>query len=493
MAKRIPDGLREWKLLTQQAKTLFNQRCSDFRQRQNIVHTSGIWVNYSHQCLTKEILSLLFSLSESCFLKRKIEALMNGEYVNIGEKKPALHTALRIMNSDDSIMIDGRNIVDDIMQIREKMYCVAEQIRTSNWLGFSGEPITDIVNIGIGGSDLGPRFCLRAFSNLLMPKLRYHFISDADPCVFNDIIEPLRPETTLFIIASKSFITQETLYNARKAKAWIGEAHLERHFIAVTAEEEKAKAFGIKTILPIWSWIGGRYSLCSAINLITAIAIGPLAFSELLAGANSMDEHFRHASFDANLPVLLGLIGVWNNNFLASRNLLMLTYSKYLDQFVPYVQQLDMESNGKSTDHRHRKVSFSTGPIIWGGPGNQAQHSYYQLLCQGTHKVAVDFLTIQMFNDNMINQMCFDKIQVLSEGVKSENFKRCIDGKVPLSHIEIKDNSPFTIGALIALYEHKVYTQSVIWNINPFDQPGVESTKQKQKAQSAEGLSFLLS
>ena len=260
---------------------------------------------------------------------------------------------------------------------------------------------------------------------------------------------------------------------------WIGkQQHHAKHFIAVTAHPKKASQFGIQTVLPIWDWIGGRYSFCSAINLITAIAIGFEHFNQLLAGANSMDQHFKESDFSTNLPVLLALLGIWNNNFLHIHNLLILTYSERLEQFVPYIQQLDMESNGKSIDNTGKTVNHATGPIIWGGLGNQAQHSYYQLLCQGTHKVTADFISLSAFDGQIINKMCDAKINVLTAGVNDqENQNGYIPGNTPLNRIRINNYSPFSIGALVALYEHKIFVQSVIWNINPFDQPGVESAK----------------
>lgn len=447
----------------------------------------GIEINYANQHVTHKTLSLLTSLAQSCQLQEKITSLMNGGKVNVSEHKPAIHTALRVADSLNPIWVGDRNIVDDVLAVRTHIEQIAEKIRAKKWFGYTGEPITDVINIGIGGSDLGPRLCIKAFSDLSASHLGYHFISDADPKAFKLAVAKLRPETTLFIISSKSFTTQETLFNARKAKAWIGgdEARFDKHFIAVTANVEKASEFGIKHILPIWDWVGGRYSLCSAINLITIIAIGVEQFNQLLSGASSMDKHFKDAEFQENLPVLLGLLGVWNNNFLSIHNLLILTYSQYIEQFVPYIQQLDMESNGKTTDLQNQKIHYSTGPLVWGGPGNQAQHSYYQLLCQGSHRVAADLITFNEFDGQMINDMCDDKVRVLSQGVRNVlNHNDYIAGNVPLNRIRIDACTPYNMGALIALYEHKIYVQSVVWNINPFDQPGVESAKRSRLIRS---------
>ena len=403
---------------------------------------------------------------------------MGGENINISGHKPALHTALRAAG-DVPIMVNHQNVMPEIIATRNKMQIIVEQIRAKLWFGFSGKSITDIVNIGIGGSDLGPRFALKALADFAKKDLNYHCISDADPNSFNKTTANLAPETTLFIISSKSFTTQETLYNAKKAMDWIGTPlRREKHFIAVTANTNKANQFGITTVLPIWDWVGGRYSFCSAINLITAIAIGFDNFSQILAGASSMDQHFQQADFSSNLPVLLALLGIWNNNFLNIHNLLILTYAQSLEKFVPYIQQLDMESNGKSVNNQGMPVNHATGPLVWGGLGNQAQHSYYQLLCQGTHKVTADFISLNAFSGQIINNMCDAKISVLTAGINTqENQNNNIPGNIPLNHIRINDYSPFTIGALVALYEHKIFAQSVIWDINPFDQPGVESAK----------------
>ena len=468
-----------WDFLTNHAQSnhyLLHQ--SEIQKQQWFASTCQITLNYSHQSINQETLKLLINLANACGLKEKIQRLMRGDKVNFSENRPALHTALRAPDNH-AIWVNNINIMHQVMHARNNMKCIVQKIRHNEWLGFSGKPITDIVNIGIGGSDLGPRFCLKAFAAILSKDRRYHFISDVDPSSFEQTIQALNPETTLFIVASKSFSTQETIYNAHKAIQWLGnKAHLATNCIAVTAHIEKAQQFGITTILPIWEWVGGRFSLCSAINLITAIAIGMEAFNQLLAGAHAMDNHFQNTAFDNNLPVLYGLLGIWNNNFLNRHNLLILTYAQQLEQWVSYVQQLDMESNGKAIDNQGHRVNYATGPVIWGGLGNQAQHSYYQLLCQGTHKVTADFITLDSLDGELINDMCASKINVLTNGVHDEkNPVHEIPGNLPLNHIRLKDAAPFTIGALVALYEHKVFTQSVIWDINPFDQPGVESAK----------------
>jgi len=437
-----------------------------------------ITLDFSRQRINDAILDLLVELANECKLEEKIHSLMQGGKVNISENKAALHTSLRDLDNKP-VLVDGLNIMTEVTDTREKIKLISESVRTKKWLGYTGKPITDIVNIGIGGSDLGPRLCINALVPYSSSEFKYHFISDADSESFNNVLKYIDPQTTLFIISSKSFTTKETLLNAYKAfELYSSAPSWEQHFIAVTAHPGRARQMGIKTILPIWEWVGGRYSLCSSINLITAIAIGYEQFLQLMAGAHMIDKHTLETPFKNNISVLLALLGIWNNNFLNIHNLLILTYSKHLEYFVPYAQQLDMESNGKSTDLNGKAVNYATGPIVWGGLGNQAQHSYLQLLCQGTHHCAADFITLQTNNNQIINTMCDYKIKVLSDGVESnDNPYGYIPGKMPLNHISLSDGSPFSLGALIALYEHKVFIQSVIWNINPFDQPGVESAK----------------
>lgn len=477
-----------WEQLGIHAKSLIDNQAFKPQQASLIASACNITLDFSHQCMTAHTLSLLNQLAQSSHLKENIRALMRGEEVNRSEKRPALHTALRAA-SDDSILVNDIDIMHDVVTARSQMHYISGLIREKKWLGFTGKPITHIVNIGIGGSDLGPRFCLKAFAHLISPELQFHFISDVDPTSFNQAVKHLPKETTLFIVASKSFTTQETLHNAHKALNWLGNKdYLATNCIAVTANVAKAHAFGIKTVLPIWDWVGGRYSLSSAINLITAIAIGYDAFDQMLSGARAMDKHFHDTEFSNNLPVLLALIGVWNNNFLHRHNLLILTYAQQLEYWVAYVQQLDMESNGKCIDNQGNRVPYATGPVIWGGLGNQAQHSYYQLLCQGTHQhqIVADFITLNEHNHDLINEMCTSKIAVLTTGVNDpKNPNGNIHGNLFLNHIQLKDASPFTIGALVALYEHKVFAQSVIWNINPFDQPGIDSAKRFKKSSTA--------
>nr|BCL64224.1 glucose-6-phosphate isomerase [Legionella pneumophila serogroup 9] len=473
-----------WNLLQQEADKIRLTSGSQLTPFMNGMHLdyckqiNTIEYDYSRQKVNNTILDLLINLANEIKLQEKIDGLIRGEKVNISENRSALHTALRDL-SNKSILIDGLDIMSEVVSTRERIRMISNRIREKKWLGYSGLPITDIVNIGIGGSDLGPRVCIHALSNYISKEFNYHFISDVDPASFNDVIAKINPQTTLFIVSSKSFTTKETLLNARKAFAlYEDRGSIDQHFIAVTAHPERAHQMGIKTVLPIWDWVGGRFSFCSAVNLITAIAIGYEQFVELLAGAHDVDTHVQFTDFKNNIPVLMALIGIWNNNFLNIHNLLILTYSKKLEYFVPYVQQLDMESNGKSIDVNGRMVDYATGPIVWGGLGNQAQHSYFQLLCQGTHRCVGDFITLKTNDEHEINSMCHYKMKVLSEGIQTiENPYGYIPGNMPMNHLILSDCSPYTLGALVALYEHKIFVQSVIWNINPFDQPGIESAK----------------
>lgn len=476
---------KAWRELELYAHTIRSRFVDNSPNTNFFVSAQGITLDFNHQPMDKTVMNLLLELADECKLPSKIHALLSGSIVNPSEQRPALHTALRVFN-EQAIWINGANITADILAVRAQMKAWSLQLRTSTWLGFTGKPITDVVNLGIGGSQLGPQFCLKALSNQVTSGLNFHFISDLDPCVFERLSATLNPETTLFIVTSKSFTTQETLLHTDKAIAWLDKAcqahpdapNWQQHVIAITAAPDKARQWGIRHVLPIWDWVGGRFSLTSAINFITCIAIGFDAFDELLLGAHGMDQHFQNTELKNNLPVLLALIGIWNNNFLHIHQLLILTYASDLALFTAYVQQLDMESNGKSVDLSGARVSYATGPIIWGGLGNQAQHSYYQLLCQGTHVIAADLVSIDTYNQQAMNHLCFAQRDVLSQQQTSDT---AISGRHSLNHIRLSDASPKTLGALISLYEHKIYVQSVIWNINPFDQPGVESAKIRMK------------
>lgn len=423
-----------------------------------ILNFSEISLDFSAQKIQTETLVLLENYAEICGLKNKIDALFLGEKINVSENRAALHTALREM----------QDVSPEVVSAREQMRFISEQVRSGNWLGCTGKIITDIVNIGMGGSDFSPRLGISALVDYVSDNLHYHFISDIDAHAFKQTLQHLNPETTLFIVVSKTFTTQETLVNAQKAFYWVDHpAAWKKQFIAVTAQRERAEALGIEYILPIWEWVGGRYSFCSAVNLMTCIAIGYEAFVEILSGAFAMDQHFRAETWSKNLPVMLALLGFWNINFLHNSSLLMLTYAKRLEMLVPFIQQLDMESNGKSVDLLQRPLPYMTGPIVWGGLGNQAQHSYYQLLLEGQHRIAAEFISIKTNDNAPLNEFCYRKMD-------------CLLGRVPITHIQLKSCTPYNLGLMVALYEHKIYTQSVLWDINAFDQPGVELAKSKK-------------
>lgn len=474
--------MESWQSLAKYAKKIHLLNLQDIKssRNNNSLYTQSacnLEIDFQNQKIDDVALGLLLQLAEECQLDTKIQGLFSGAFVNKSEQRPALHSALRQLDSQP-VYVNGSNIIPEIESVRAQMQAIAEQLRSGDWYGFSGKRIKDIVNIGIGGSDLGPRLCISALQKDCHPDMDYHFITSVDPYDFNKVVQRLQPETTLFIISSKSFTTQETLENARRAVQWLGlnKVH-EQHFIAVTANIAKAQQLGFKNCLRIWDWVGGRYSFCSAINLISMVAFGYEAFMQLLSGAHNLDNHFKTNDFGSNVPVLLALAGIWNNNFLGITNFLMLAYAQQLEYFVPYVQQLDMESNGKSVSNAGLAVDYATGPVVWGGLGNQAQHSYFQLLCQGTHEITGDFLGCKSYTDEMINHFMTAKLQVLTEGVRHDQINQMIAGNKPFNLINIDSFTPANLGALVALYEHKIFTQSVIWDINPFDQPGVESAK----------------
>ncbi len=450
-------------------------------ERLKQLNTPELSLAFHTQSLDQTVLNALIELADVCQVKEAIAKLMAGHAVN--QHKPALHTALRCFKASEMDTQDS-TVKQLVVAAREQMRLIAEQIRARQWLGASGAVVTDVVNIGIGGSQLGPQFCLDALHDLIQPGLNFHFIADFDPSAFHRVTSQLHPETTLFIVSSKSFTTPETLGNARQAFAWLGSTlAIEQQVIAVTASPERALALGIRHVIPIGEWVGGRYSICSAINLVTCIAIGYEAFVEFLLGARAMDEHCFHADVTRNLPIMLALLGVWNNNFLGIHQLVMLTYAQFLHAFVPYIQQLDMESNGKSLDQQGRAVNYATGPIVWGGSGNQGQHSYFQLLCQGTHRVAIEMISVQRQREEETQRMQYAHQQVFSQGaLADEGLNGYIPGNIPITHVQLRASNARCLGALVALYEHKVFIQGVIWNINSFDQPGVESFKQRMQA-----------
>lgn len=472
------------------------------------VEHDAFFLDFSKNRITQETLLLLLQLAETAEVKLRSFEMFSGDQINITEKRAVLHTALRQINHAP-ILLDHRNIMEDVQSVWQRMRHISTQIREQQWLGFSGKPINTIVNLGIGGSDLGPKMVTYALEHLAQKNLHCHFVSNVDATAITRALKHCDPETTLFIFSSKSFVTIETLTNANTAKAWLlqhtDEKSLEKHFIAITAKKEKALAWGIteKNILPIWDWVVGRYSVWSAIGLPIAIMCGMDIFNELLAGAHTMDEHFKTAELAHNIPVLLALMGVWNHNFFHMPSNAILPYCEALKYFPDYLQQVDMESNGKSANvYGHEIDDHQTGPIVWGTVGTNSQHSFHQLLHQGTAKVWCDFLLpvkpIDDVNNHhaLLTANCFAQSQALMQGktlaaayeellplgayhdtatMLAEH--KMLPGNKPSNTLLFPQLTPYYLGGLMALYEHKVFTQGVIWQINSFDGWGVELGK----------------
>ena len=489
-----------------QMRDLFAQdknRFNDFHLRFN-----DILLDYSKNRINKETMSLLMDLAKQSGLKDWIEKMFSGEKINHTEDRAVLHTALR-NRSDTPVYVDGKDIMPEVRSELEKMREYSDSIRSGQWLGYSGKAIIDIVNIGVGGSDLGPVMVSEALTPYRKVGLRVHFVSNVDPSHICNTLRDLDPERTLFIVSSKSFTTQDTIMNAHTARDWLmenshNELAVEKHFIAVAANVEAATEFGIneENIFKMWDWVGGRYSLWSSIGLSVAIYIGMDRFESLLQGAYEMDEHFRNAPFEENLPVILALLGVWYNNFYDAESHVLLPYDQHLHRFPAYFQQGDMESNGKSITRDGEKVDYATGPIIWGELGITGQHAFYQNLHQGTHLVPADFIvpidSLNPVGDHHLVLLAnfFAQTRTLmtgknekeardelaAEGYSAEDIERLyssrlMPGNKPSNTILLKALTPKSLGSLIALYEHKIFTQGIIWQINSYDQPAVELGK----------------
>ncbi|HQU89209.1 MAG TPA: glucose-6-phosphate isomerase, partial [Denitromonas sp.] len=471
--------------------------------------SSGIFIDYSKNRLDDADLQLLFDLADASGLRGAIDAMFAGERINSTEHRAVLHTALRAPASAD-IRVDGHNVVPGVHAEIAHMAGFAEQVRSGQWRGHTGELITNIVNIGIGGSDLGPRLVCDALRPIGHPRLRTHFVANVDAGRLNGLLRQLDRRSTLFVVCSKSFTTQETLTNARSARAWFlqdgaAEANISRHFVAVSTNAEAVTAFGIDpaNMFGFWDWVGGRYSLWSAVGLSIMLQVGPAAFGELLAGAHAMDTHFQTAPWSQNLPVLLALLGVWYVNGFGTTTHMVAPYDHGLRQLPGFLQQLDMESNGKQTTRDGQPVGRATGPVVWGASGINGQHAFYQLLHQGSQLVPADFVATLHSPDNtrphhdIVLANCIAQAQALmmgrtpdearaemeSEGLSPERIAellphRCFAGNRPTNVILLDALSPRTLGALLAMYEHKVFTQGVLWNVNSFDQWGVELGKQ---------------
>lgn len=489
-------SLPAWQAIIHHKQPLVHQHLRDIfaaqdnRQQTFSARTTNIVLDYSKQRITSQTMELLFKLASDCHIESWRDALFGGQNLNVTERQPALHTALR-GHTNQKLMVEGIDIIPQILSVLSQMKSLSNAVREHTYLGHTGKPITSIVNIGIGGSDLGPLMADRALASYRQSDLSMYFVSNIDGSHISEALETCDPETTLFIVASKKFTTDETITNATSAKNWLVEAlgdndAIAKHFVAVTANAEAAEAFGIKPerVFKIWDWVGGRYSLASAMGLSLMIAIGPQHFDELLAGMNDMDEHFRTTPLTQNLPVIMGLLDIWNVNFWGAQTLAVLPYSQNLEHFPAYLQQLIMESNGKSVTRDGEPVGYATAPVVFGAPGTNSQHSINQLLHQGTQIVPVDFIG---FDEPLVklgdhHQKLLANLSAQAEALAfgddsaTEPYRR-FEGNRPSNTLMLPKLTPHTLGQLIALYEHRVFVQGVIWDIDSFDQWGVELGK----------------
>ncbi len=479
--------LPEWKALEAHARSMQNIHISDlffnderrfdkFSQR-----NKSIFVDYSKQRINKETLDRLFSYARACDLEGWRDRMFNGEPINHTENRAVLHTALRA-GSDAKIILDEENIVPKIQDVLQRMRNYSDKVR-------SDKRFTDIVNIGIGGSELGGAMAYEALKSFTDPDITVHYVSNIDSSHISEVLKKVDARSTLFIVVSKSFTTMDTMVNARSAKEWLckqlGEDAVDKHFVAVSKNVELAQKFGIKleNIFPIWDWVGGRFSMWSSVGLALCIALGYERFTAMLDGAKAMDQHFKTSALENNLPVILGLIGMWNRNFLGYETLAVVPYNQRLHRLPAYMQQLDMESNGKSIDRNGYNVPYATGPVIFGTPGTNAQHSFFQLLHQGTTVVPCEFIASIKSNDNTGDHQTrllasmFAQSEALMEGKKSDDPNKTFTGNRPSTTILLDELTPYNLGMFVALYEHKIFVQGILWNINSFDQCGVELGK----------------
>ncbi|HRR57335.1 MAG TPA: glucose-6-phosphate isomerase [Acidobacteriota bacterium] len=482
------------------------------RRRRFSLEAAGLFLDYSKNRILDETMRLLCALARRRRVEEWRDRMFAGEAVNVTEGRAALHVALR-NRSGRPIFVDGRDVMPDVFRVLERMGSFSDQVRSGVWKGYTGRRIKNVVNLGIGGSDLGPCMVTEALRPFVHPEMRFYFVSNVDGSHLHHTLEGLDPEATLFIVASKTFTTQETLTNARSARRWLverigNEAAVKRHFVAVSTNRREVEAFGIdpENMFEFWDWVGGRYSLWSAIGLPIVLAVGIERFHELLSGAHALDEHFRSAPLERNLPVILALLGIWYNNFFGAETYTVLPYDQRLHRFPAYLQQLDMESNGKGVDREGCPVPCMTGPVVWGEPGTNGQHAFFQLMHQGTRWIPADFLLAARpdhpleEHHRILAANCFAQTEALmqgrteaqaraeleSAGLSGEQVARLLPHKIfpgnrPSNTILYPQLTPRTLGGLIALYEHKVFVQGIIWNINSFDQWGVELGKQLAK------------
>jgi glucose-6-phosphate isomerase len=499
-----PTQVPAWNELRTRAKSMSTVReLLDTPRDYLRTDAAGLLFDFSRQRIDEATLDLLVALANELQVEQLRDAMFAGEHINTTEDRAVLHTALRLPFQAE-LSVDGQDVVGDVHDTLNRMRVFAESVRNGDWRGADGRAITDVVNIGIGGSDLGPAMAYRALRPYRQPGLRCHFVSNVDPADIASVLGDLEPATTLFIVASKTFTTQETMANARYARTWLtgalGEDAVARHFVAVSTNESAVVEFGIEStnMFGFWDWVGGRYSMTSAIGLSTLIAMGPVNFRAMLDGFAAMDEHFRTAPPERNVPMLMGLLAVWNRNFLDIPTTAVLPYSNDLSRFPAYLQQLSMESNGKSVRRDGSTVTYATGGIVWGEPGTNGQHSFYQLLHQGTDDVATDIIVVanpgpgsdaaHAAQHEMLVANALAQAAVLSCGVTEIELQhtgtaedlvahKVMPGNRPTTVVMVPDLTPFALGALIAAYEHSVFVQGAIWQINSFDQWGVELGK----------------
>ena len=526
--RSAPAGLSarpQWQALEQHAKTTATRHLRDLfaadatRGERLVAEAAGVYLDYSKQRVTDETLALLFGLADACGLQARIAAMFRGDRVNVTEQRPALHVALRAP-AGERIDVDGIDVVPEVHAVLARMAAFAERVRNGEWTGATGKRIVNVVNIGIGGSDLGPVMAYEALRHYSDRHLTLRFVSNVDGSDFYEATRDLDPEQTLFVVCSKTFTTLETLINARAARAWclrhlggeetdarhaVARHAVARHFVAVSTNADGVREFGIDpdNMFGFWDWVGGRYSMDSAIGLSTMIAIGPAHFHDMLAGFHAMDVHFRDTPLQRNLPALMGMLAIWNNDFLGAATVAVLPYAQYLKRFPAYLQQLTMESNGKHVTNDGAAVDCHTGPIYWGEPGSNGQHSFYQLIHQGTRLVPCDFIgfcqPLSQFGEqhDLLMANLFAQGEALAFGKTAAEVRadgaadalvaqRTCDGNRPSNTLLADRLTPHSLGALVALYEHSVFVQAAIWNIDPFDQWGVELGKTLAKRTAME-------
>jgi glucose-6-phosphate isomerase len=486
------------KIRSQHLRELF--KSDPQRGKRLTAEAEGIYLDYSKHRITDETMRLLLDLAEQSGLRDRIEAMFTGEKINITEKRAVLHTALRAPKGA-VIKVDGENVVPGVHEVLDRMTDFSNRVRSGAWKGFTGKRIRNVINIGIGGSDLGPVMAYEALRHYSQRDMTFRFVSNVDGTDFAEATLDLNPEETLFIISSKTFTTLETMTNAQTAREWSlkklkDEKAVAKHFVAVSTNEKEVTKFGIDTanMFGFWDWVGGRYSMDSAIGLSTMLAIGSENFRAMLAGFHAIDEHFRHTPFEKNLPVLMGLLTVWYTDFFGAETVAVLPYEQYLKRFPAYLQQLTMESNGKHVTLSGERVNYQTGPIFWGEPGTNGQHSFYQLIHQGTRLIPCDFIgfakTLNPLGDHhdLLMANVFAQGEALAFGKTPEEVKaegtpdwlvphRIFEGDRPSSTFLLEELTPEALGKLVALYEHSVFTQGVVWQIDSFDQWGVELGK----------------